>query len=235
MIMDFFTLDVGGIVLAILLGALFIVFGLYLGYFFLLSMMAFLVLSALVTWIGFRRKRRLGIGQSPRGVKNVLANGIPPLILVVIFYVLIKNGNSYLAPFAVIGFLASVAAITADKFGSEIGVLNGMPYMIFTMKKVRKGTSGGITALGIISGLVASLIIAILIIPVAKTLGLYSGLYHFSVAAVILGVTIAGLAGNLIDSALGYYEEKGIGNKFSSNFICSVIAGIITMGLFMLL
>ena len=43
-----------------------------------------------------------------------------------------------LAVLCIIGFVASVAAITADKFESEIGIFDGMPRMIFTFKKAKK-------------------------------------------------------------------------------------------------
>ncbi len=232
--MDFLTLDIGGIALAIILGTMFVALGLGIGYFFLLTMIVFLMLSAIVTWIGIRYKRRLGIGQSPRGIKNVLANGIPPMIMVIIFYIASNSGNTTLALFSVFGFLASVAAITADKFSSEIGVLNGMPRMIFTMKRVKKGTSGGISPLGLFAGLVASFLIALLILSVPSQLSLLSASPVSAVKAVV-GITLAGFVGNLVDSVLGYYEEKGIGNKFSSNFVCGIFAGILAIVLFVLL
>jgi uncharacterized membrane protein len=61
------------------------------------------------------------------------------------------------------------------------------------------------------------------------------GYYGFTLKKAILIITASGLAGSLIDSCLGYYEERGIGNKFTSNFICGVAAGLIGMLLFVLL
>ena len=102
-----------------------------------------------------------------------------------------------LALLSIIGFLASLAAITADKFGSEIGVLDGRPTMIFTLKKVRKGTSGGVTALGLFAGLVAALIVSLLILPEAGHLGMLAGYYGFSLAKAVLVVTVSGFAGSV--------------------------------------
>ena len=233
--MDFLTLDIGGVVLAVVLGVMFAVLGGSLGPFFLLVMIVFLLLSALVTWVGMRRKKKLGLGQGPRGIKNVLANGVPPVLMVVLFYIFSKTGNGTMALLSAIGFLGSVAAITADKFGSEIGVLNGMPHMIFTMRHVRKGTSGGITLLGLLAGLVAAIIVASTVLIASGLLGTLNGAYKFSIAKAVISVALAGFAGNLIDSALGYYEEKGFGNKFTSNFICGVAAGFVAMLIFIVL
>lgn len=229
--MDFLTLDVGGVVLAIILGLALIFLGLNIGLLFLLALILFLVLSAIVTWAGIRSKRRLGLGQSPRGIWNVLANGIPPIIMAILFYIFSKDGNSILAVLSVVGYLASVAAITADKFGSELGVLDGTPRMIFTMKKVKKGVSGGITLFGLFVGLVGSFAIALLTPLFASRLIVPVGF----VTKAVLIVTFAGFLGTVIDSALGYYEERGIGNKFTSNFVCGILAGFIAMALFVLL
>jgi uncharacterized protein (TIGR00297 family) len=229
--MDFLTLDIGGVLLAVILGLLIIFLGLGVGWLLLLVLLAFLVLSAIVTWVGMRSKKRLGLGQNPRGIWNVLANGMPPIIMAVLFYIFTKDGNSALAAFSVVGYVASVAGITADKFGSELGVLDGTPRMIFTMKKVKKGTSGGITAFGLIVGLLGAFAIALLMPLFSKVLAASGE----SILTALIVATIAGFIGTLVDSALGYYEEKGIGNKFTSNFVCGVVAGIVAMAILALI
>lgn len=234
--MDFLTLDWGGVVLAFVFGALFLFLGMWLGVFFLLAMIVFLLLSAIVTYIDLGYKKRLGIGQEPRGVRNVLANGLPPMIIATVFYLSVKAGNGSVALLAVIGFIASVAAITADKFSSEIGVLSrGNPRMIFSMKKVRKGTSGAISLLGIASGFIGALVVALLTILVARGLFVFRSAYPFGIEKAIFSIAFAGFIGSIVDSALGYYEERGIGNKYTSNFLCGVAAGIIAMLVFALL
>lgn len=231
--MDFLTLDWRGILLAVVFALLFLAFGLGFGYFFILVMFVFLVLSAIVTYIDLGYKKKLGIGQGPRGIKNVIANGLPAIVMVVLFYGFNRVGNGTLALLAVIGFVASVAAITADKFNSEIGVLSRTrPRMIFTMKKVKKGTSGGLSLLGTFSGLIGALIISLLIVLIASQLILFKSAYPFGIEKAITSITLAGFIGSFIDSILGYYEEKGIGNKFTSNFACGIAAGLIAMLLF---
>ena len=161
--MDFFTLDWQGALVALVLGVAVLLLGLELGYFFLASLLVFLVLSTIVTHTGLKYKKALNLSQKLRGVKNVLANGLPPFIFVVMFYLFSRAGNTLWALLASLGFLASVAAITSDKFSSEIGVLNGKPTMLFTLRKVRKGTSGAVTWLGLAAGLVGAFLIALLV------------------------------------------------------------------------
>jgi len=230
--MEFLTLSIKGAVLAVVFAVAFLFLGFGMGPFFLMAMIVFLVLSAMVTHIGLAYKKNLGVGQEPRGVWNVLSNGSPPLVMAFLFYLSAVSGNQGLALLSVIGFLASLAAITADKFGSEIGVLDGRPKMIFTLKIVRKGTSGGITALGLFAGFVAAFVMSLLLLLIAGPLGPLIGYYGFGSGKALLVITVSGFAGSLIDSALGYYEERGLGNKFTTNFICGIAGGIIGMLLF---
>ena len=233
--MEFLTLDLSGMVVAVAFGILFILLGFGLGAFFVIVMIMFLVLSAAVTYMGEKYKRRMGFEQKPRGIKNVLANGLPPMIMVIFFCIVNLLSNGTLALLFAVGFLASVAGITADKFSSEIGMLNGKPRMIWTMKRVKKGTSGGISLLGVLAGLVGAFLISSLVMLVVGQYGLFKSAYVFGIRKAIIAVTIAGLVGSLVDSALGYFEEKGIGNKFTSNFACGVAAGFVAMFVFVVL
>ncbi len=233
--MEFLTLSVKGVILAFVFAAAFILLGFGLGPFFLIAMIVFLVLSAIVTHLGLRYKKGLGVGQEPRGIWNVIANGLPPLIMAFLFWLSMIWHNNWLALLAVIGFLASVAAITADKFSSEVGVLDGRPKMIFTLKEVKKGTSGGITEVGLLAGLFAAFLIALLIFLIPGNLAVLTGSYGFSLKKALLAITAAGFVGTIVDSMLGYYEERGIGNKFTSNFICGIVGGLVAMALFALL
>ena len=47
--------------------------------------------------------------------------------------------------------------------------------------------------------------------------------------ALMAVVVFSGLAGDLADSVLGYFEEKGIGNKYTSNFVCAVVGVAISI------
>jgi len=151
------TLDEKGIASAIILAVLILYFGGSEGLFFLSLLILFLVFSAIATNTGKKKKREQGLYEKSRGWKNVVANGLVPLFIVVLFYFAQKPFEEIL----VFSYIASIAAITADKFASEIGVLDGTPIMLLTFKRIKKGTSGGVTALGLAASFVAALLIAL--------------------------------------------------------------------------
>ena len=95
-----------------------------------------------------------------------------------------------------LGFAAALAAVNADTWGTELGVLNPKsPRMITNLRKVvEKGTSGGISLIGTIASLAGSALIGILAAFLNPTVD--------SVSTGII-VTLAGLAGALFDSFLG--------------------------------
>lgn len=94
-------------------------------------------------------------------------------------------------------FLAALAAVNADTWATEIGVLSpSEPRAILDpRKKVEKGTSGGVSIVGSLGALAGSLLIAIpgaILSPQgARTLD------------VILIITLAGVIGSFVDSYLG--------------------------------
>jgi uncharacterized protein (TIGR00297 family) len=96
-----------------------------------------------------------------------------------------------------IGFAASLAAVNADTWATELGVLNPTPPRMITnlRKRVEKGTSGGISIFGTIASLLGSAIIALPAVLLSPLGTLNSN--HF------LLITAAGLAGSLFDSFLG--------------------------------
>jgi uncharacterized protein (TIGR00297 family) len=95
-----------------------------------------------------------------------------------------------------LGFAASLAAVNADTWATELGVLNPHPPRMITnlRKVVEKGTSGGISLIGTLASLAGAAVIGIL----ASLLGPGPD----SVSTGII-VTLAGLVGSLFDSFLG--------------------------------
>jgi len=224
--MYFLTLDKDGGLVALVIGGLVLVFGLGFGPFFLAVMVYFLVLSAIVTFIGMKKKKFLKLFEKRRRVNNVLANGLQPLFMVFLFYYAQMAYLHWLSALAFVGFLSGIATVTADKFSSELGVLDGMPRMIFTFRRVRKGTSGGITIAGLLAGLLGSFLIAISLFAVSGlALSYYNLMPLKSVPAIMLG----GFLGTVMDSVFGYFEENGVGNKFSSNFLASIVGSVVGM------
>ena len=96
-----------------------------------------------------------------------------------------------------IGFAASLAAVNADTWATELGVLSPTPPRMITnpTKRVEKGTSGGISLFGTLASLLGSAVVALPAVLLAPAGTLTTS--HF------LLITVAGLAGSLFDSLLG--------------------------------
>ncbi|MCL5099505.1 MAG: DUF92 domain-containing protein [Candidatus Marsarchaeota archaeon] len=226
--MPFLTLNFKAVVVSLVVGAAMIVFGKDLGLFFFGEMFFFVVLAAIVTLAGKKFKQNAGLYEKSRGIKNVLANGLWPLVMSAAFYATYTTGHSHLALFAALGFIASVGAVTSDTFSSELGVLDGRPVMILGFRKVQKGVSGGVTWLGLAAGFGGALLISaafVVVLPELSALGLSSYILAFIV------LTISSFFGTIADSVLGYFEEKGIGSKYTSNFFGSMAGSALCVAL----
>ena len=200
--MGFLGLNLGGFIAALLLG---VATYFYAGIDYLIMLFVFLLLSLYITSMGYRYKVKLGIYDYERGIPNVLSNGVVPVLFAV-------SGNTF-------AFLGSVAAITADKFGSELGVLGKeRPVELFTWRKVKKGASGAVTLLGTFASFVGSLTVSFV--------SLHFFPYDPSQALLI---AVAGFIGGLADTVAGFFEERGIGTKETSNLVCSVVGGLLAI------
>ena len=95
-----------------------------------------------------------------------------------------------------LGFAASLAAVNADTWATELGVLNPTsPRLITDLRKVvEKGTSGGVSLIGTLASLAGAGVIGLLAAILAPT-----GVDW----TIFIWVAIAGLLGALFDSLLG--------------------------------
>ncbi len=106
-----------------------------------------------------------------------------------------------------VGFAAALAAVNADTWATELGVLNPNPPRMITnlTKVVEKGTSGGISLFGTFASLLGSAVIgllAVLLVPADNALSTNYFHLHRTQVQVLL-ITAAGIAGSLFDSFLG--------------------------------
>lgn len=96
-----------------------------------------------------------------------------------------------------LGFAAALAAVNADTWATELGVLNPTsPRLITDLKKqVEKGTSGGVSLFGTAAAWLGAGLIAALAVWLSPSIPLdwTDGLL----------ISLAGLAGSLLDSWLG--------------------------------
>jgi len=98
-----------------------------------------------------------------------------------------------------LGFSAALAAVNADTWATELGVLSPYPPRMITdlTKVVEKGTSGGISLIGTLASLAGAGLIGILAAILSPT-------DHWSLNTDYwLLITVSGLTGALFDSFLG--------------------------------
>ncbi len=132
---------------------------------------------------------------------QVIANGGIPALLSILYIF-------FPSPALYCGFVASLAAVTADTWASEIGTMfKQKPFHLWKWKRVPPGTSGAITLFGTIAALAGSFVIS------AIAIGLSAELFHQS-AALLIAFTIAGFLGNVFDTV--------VGARFQVVYRCSV-------------
>lgn len=121
-----------------------------------------------------------------------------------------------------IGIIANYAAVAADTFSSELGILSSsLPRLITspTFRQVPKGTNGGVTGTGLLAGLLGSAIISAVGVALVPYCPIYTDTTHSIHApsgleggfgwglkekALLFAVlTIWGSLGSVLDSVLG--------------------------------
>jgi len=154
-------------------------------------LLAFFVSSSALSRLFARRKAALDEKfqkGSRRDWGQVLANGGLGALLALAQAFLPDQAWPWVA------FAGAMAAVNADTWATELGVLSrAAPRLITTGKVVERGTSGGITAPGTLAALGGAGLIALLAAlagPGAK-------------AALLPAAALGGLAGSLFDSLLG--------------------------------
>jgi len=157
-------------------------------------MVVFFVLSSLISRLGGSGKKKLqdSIGKgSERDLYQVLANGGVAAVLG-IAYGYTGYGWLYL------GYLAAVAGATADTWATELGFFaKGNPRQILTFRRVEKGESGGMSALGTAASVAGGI-----------TIALAGGLLEPRLGARgVVMVAVAGLVGSFADSAAGAFLQ----------------------------
>ncbi|KAF4628262.1 hypothetical protein G7Y89_g9882 [Cudoniella acicularis] len=122
----------------------------------------------------------------------------------------------------VVGIIANYAAVAADTFSSELGILSkSKPRLItsITLRKVPPGTNGGVTIGGLAAGLLGSLIIvttSMLLLPFCPPTSsrpeppynvgwTFKERQRFTIA-----LTLWGALGSLLDSFLGGWLQQSV-------------------------
>jgi uncharacterized protein (TIGR00297 family) len=240
----------GGWLGAIVTGTLTFGFG---GWTWGITLIAFFLTSSVLSHFRQAQKQRLAGEKFEKGgrrdLAQTLANGGAGAALALAYGL----GGRPLALLAVFGGV--MATVTADTWATEIGVLSPHPpRLLTTWRVVEPGTSGGITAYGMLASAGGALTIgAVLTLLAALELGLW---LPWLLAAACLG----GLTGSLADSLLGatvqaiYRSSSGeterrVGrdgllntplrgwswmNNDMVNFLSSLAGGLVALGVFLL-
>ncbi|ASJ09047.1 hypothetical protein A3L11_07320 [Thermococcus siculi] len=213
------ALDGKGAVAAAALGLVVIELG---GLYPFLAMLTFVIAGVLATRYRFREKAKLGAAQGSDGIRswgNVLGNGLAAAIFLAFEY-LSQMDVFWAATFA------AIATANGDTLASELGKVFGKsPRLITNLKPARPGTNGAISWIGELFALIGAVMIALFALP----------LTHYKLT-MLLAVVIGGFIGVNLDSFIGAtLENEGITNNNSTNFLASLLGGLIGAGLLYLL
>lgn len=130
----------------------------------------------------------------------------------------------------VIGIIANYAAVAADTFSSELGILaKGPPRLItsLTFRKVPPGTNGGVTLTGLGAGLLGSMIMvttAMVFLPFCGPLeegklGGGSAWTQAEYRLLMAALTVWGALGSVLDSVLGGLLQRSVTDARSGRII----------------
>ncbi len=165
-----------------------------------IPLILFFISSSLLSF--YRKKEKLAANDlfektGKRDSGQVLANGGFPVILTVIS-IFFSNEVIYLS------YLAAIAAVNADTWATEIGVLSKRnPRFILNGKKVEKGTSGAVSVLGLIGTIMGAFLIAILSLIFRKIENNDLIIYDKKQVIFLLIIILGGAIGSIFDSFLG--------------------------------
>ncbi|NLI73683.1 MAG: DUF92 domain-containing protein [Euryarchaeota archaeon] len=187
----------------------------------LVTLLAFTFLGFFVTKFQFQKKKRLNVQEGVGGERthvNVLANGLVPASIAVISFIVGAQGSEI----AGIAFISSVAVAAADTTASELGVMSKKVYLITTGEKVPAGTDGGISWIGTVSCIGASII--------ASMIG-WIAIFQLSPFNLIIMIPITmGIIGCMLDSVIGAtLENWGMITKLGNNMITMAIGALMSI------
>lgn len=150
-----------------------------------------------------------GGGEGPRNATQVFANSIVGSILILLHtHVYYFGDGSYpWSNLLLIGIISHYAAVCADTWSSELGILSkSNPFLITTLKPCPKGTNGGVSPLGLGVAVGAGAFIGTL-----SSFFLYSPTKQFVQFSTLIAFTsVVGLFGSVLDSVLGATLQQSV-------------------------
>ncbi len=187
------ALSASGIIGGLLTGTALFGFG---GWEWGLLLLTFFISSSILS--RYRAKDKAGLAEKfvkghQRDLGQALANAGVAMVLAVVRLF-------WDHPLLYVSCAGAMAAVNADTWATELGVLSKRPpRLITTGRQVEVGASGGVTGLGIAASLAGSALIGVVGIGAALVLGEGTG----PATVVLIGAIVGGLSGSLCDSLLG--------------------------------
>ncbi|KAH8731039.1 integral membrane protein DUF92-domain-containing protein [Phaeosphaeriaceae sp. PMI808] len=167
-------------------------------------------------------------GEGPRNHVQVIANSGVASVLVLLHYWHLKKSGRYdyskdlcwsrRSDALVVGIVANYAAVAADTFSSELGILSKSKPRLITApwRIVPPGTNGGVTVAGLGAGLLGAFILSAtstLVVPFCKD-------WEFTEkVSYTLALTTAGFSGTLLDSLLGALFQASVVDVHSGRVV----------------
>ncbi|KAI1875245.1 hypothetical protein JX265_004303 [Neoarthrinium moseri] len=185
-------------------------------------------------------------GEGPRTHVQVLANSLVASVLTLLHaYQLRLRRNAIVSgelpqgsfcyswgngDILVIGIIANYAAVCADTFSSELGILSKSSPRLITslnLRKVPPGTNGGVTLWGLVAGFFGSMVIvttSLLFLPLCSDLtkGKLAGGEAWTVSqkgTLAWGLVTWGALGSLLDSFLGGWLQRSVRDVRSGKIV----------------
>ncbi|QQK40491.1 DUF92 domain protein [Penicillium digitatum] len=167
-------------------------------------------------------------GEGPRNHLQVLANSIVATILSIAHAIILAHTagpkscfslGQNAADILIVGIVANYAAVAADTFSSELGILSkSKPRLItsLSLRQVPPGTNGGVTATGLGAGLLGSFIVSATsaaVLPFCASAGLKDR------ALWTVALTLWGTLGSVLDSVLGGLLQASVVDKRSGKVV----------------
>lgn len=184
---------------------------------------AFFIMGVMATAWKHHEKLQDAVLQrddSQRDARQVMANGGVPALLGIAGICWPDS-----APLMLLMTACSCSSAAADTLSSELGVVYGRTaYDILTFRKAKPGDNGLISFAGTVSGLLGSMVIAIIYCVFTEW-----NAVHFLI------IIATGTAGNLFDSLIGATLERRrlIGNNavnFLNTLLAALLGGLLVAG-----
>jgi uncharacterized protein (TIGR00297 family) len=182
-------------------------------------MFYFLVGSA-VTRIGIERKEAEGIAEKRSGMRSPANVWGSALTATICAFLTLFVGSPW-RELLILGYVASFATKLADTTASEIGKAYGKrTFLITTLQPVARGTEGAVSLEGTLSGILGSIVIAMLAwgINLINPMGIV-----YCVVAAFIATNIESLIGATLQEKYSWLTNEIV------NFINTSIGAIVAM------